>query len=86
MARVCSAINLHQGADMKKADKITPSKAECHTAAGIRADSAVSPEERQNMIAAAAYSKAECRGFTEGCELEDWLAAEAEIDQLLKPN
>ncbi len=36
------------------------------------------------MIATAAYCKAECRGFAEGCEQEDWLAAEAEIDQRLK--
>ena len=71
---------------MKKADKITPSNAESRTAAGTRADSDVSPEERHDMIATAAYYRAECRGFAEGCDQEDWLAAEAEIDQLLKPS
>ena len=31
------------------------------------------------MIAAAAYFRAERRGFEPGHELEDWLAAEAEV-------
>lgn len=30
-------------------------------------------------IAQAAYFRAEKRGFTPGCELDDWLAAEAEV-------
>jgi hypothetical protein len=36
--------------------------------------------EREAMIARAAYFRAEQRGFAPGHELEDWLAAEAEID------
>ena len=39
--------------------------------------------ERHQMIAQAAYFRAEQRGFAGGQEVEDWLAAEAEIDQLL---
>ena len=43
-------------------------------------------EERDRMIAVAAYYRAERRGFAPGRELEDWLAAEAEIEaQLRKP-
>jgi len=38
---------------------------------------------RRQMIAAAAYYRAERRGFAPGCDLEDWLAAEAEVDGLL---
>jgi len=38
------------------------------------------PERRRQMIAAAAYQRAQRRGFEPGHELEDWLAAEAEID------
>jgi hypothetical protein len=34
---------------------------------------------RQQMIAEAAYYRAEQRGFEAGHELEDWLSAEAEI-------
>lgn len=35
------------------------------------------------MIAEAAYLRAERRGFSPGYEIEDWLAAEKEIDALL---
>lgn len=38
--------------------------------------------ERSQMIAVAAYFRAERRGFNGGDPVEDWLAAEAEIDQL----
>lgn len=40
------------------------------------------PAERDRMIAVAAYYRAERRGFEPGHELEDWLAAEAEIKGL----
>lgn len=35
---------------------------------------------RQQRIATAAYYRATQRGFAPGYELEDWLAAEQEID------
>ena len=44
----------------------------------------VSAEERRSMIAKAAYLRAERRGFVPGSETEDWLAAEVEVDALLK--
>lgn len=40
-----------------------------------------SAEERQRMIATAAYLRAERRDFESGHEFEDWLEAEAEIDR-----
>jgi Protein of unknown function (DUF2934) len=43
----------------------------------------VSDEERRAMIARAAYFRAERRNFAPGCELEDWVAAEAEVDREL---
>lgn len=36
--------------------------------------------DRQERIAVAAYFRAERRGFANGDPVEDWLAAEAEID------
>jgi hypothetical protein len=36
------------------------------------------------MIEQAAYLRAERRGFAPGNETEDWLAAEAEVDALLR--
>jgi hypothetical protein len=41
------------------------------------------PEDRQALIAQAAFLIAERRGFEPGHELEDWLAAESEVDQRL---
>ena len=40
-------------------------------------------KERYERIAQAAYHRAEKRGFAPGYELDDWLAAEQEVDTLL---
>jgi hypothetical protein len=45
---------------------------------------ALTREGRQALIAEKAYLRAERRGFTPGHETEDWLAAEVEVDALLK--
>jgi hypothetical protein len=65
-----------------------PAHSPAVVAAGARAlhgdgETEVTPEERAHMIAEAAYYRAERRGFAPGHELEDWLAAEAEIDREL---
>jgi hypothetical protein len=39
--------------------------------------------DREEMISVAAYFHAEHRGFGGGDALADWLAAEAEIDEIL---
>ncbi len=45
------------------------------------ADAKSAPQtDRNSQIAVAAYYKAQHRGFTEGCEIKDWLAAEQEVD------
>lgn len=46
----------------------------------------ISEDVRRGMIAEAAYLRAERRGFSGGHEKEreDWIAAEAEVDALLK--
>lgn len=41
----------------------------------------VDPAERSRRIAEAAYYRAQRRGFCPGCEMEDWLEAEREIDE-----
>lgn len=48
------------------------------------AESSANPEQRQRMIAEAAYFMAEHRGFNAGDPVQDWLAAEAEIDTVLR--
>ena len=49
-----------------------------------RTGSTVSEETRRAMIEQAAYLRAQRRGFPTGGEVEDWLAAEAEVDALLR--
>lgn len=41
------------------------------------------PELRSALIAEAAFFRAEKRGFAPGNEVEDWLAAESEVDAKL---
>lgn len=48
------------------------------------ASARMAPEQRQQLIAQAAYFIAERRGFAPGNELEDWLQAEAEIEACMK--
>ncbi|HEY5682114.1 MAG TPA: DUF2934 domain-containing protein [Sulfuricaulis sp.] len=51
--------------------------------AGINPGHSISVEERQRMIAETAYFRAMERGFSGGSSLDDWLAAEREINRLL---
>jgi hypothetical protein len=44
----------------------------------------ISADARRGMIAEAAYLRAERRGFASGYELDDWIAAENEVDTLLE--
>lgn len=43
----------------------------------------ITAEERYKMIAHLAYLRAERRGFAPGHEMDDWLQAESELDQML---
>ncbi|HTY98837.1 MAG TPA: DUF2934 domain-containing protein [Rhodocyclaceae bacterium] len=44
----------------------------------------VDSDQRQHYVEVAAYYIAERRGFLGGCESEDWIQAEREIDRLLQ--
>lgn len=44
----------------------------------------LSPEERHRMIERIAYFRAEWRGWTPGAEMDDWLHAEREVDDMLR--
>lgn len=46
----------------------------------------LSEEQRRQYVEVAAYHLAEKGGFKCDCDLENWLAAEAEIDQLSAEN
>lgn len=61
-------------------------KATASTAPPTLSSLEITEDVRRGMIAHAAYLRAERRGFSGGHEKEreDWLAAEAEVDALLK--
>ena len=50
---------------------------------GSAREGKISPERHQQMIAEAAYFRAERRGFAPGAESRDWLESEVEIEELL---
>ncbi len=48
----------------------------------VKKVTATNPEELKKMISEAAYYIAEQRGFEEGCQINDWLEAEAKIHRI----
>ncbi len=48
-----------------------------------RSSAYIEPKAREAMIAEAAYHRSAHRGFEPGHEVDDWLAAESEIDGAL---
>jgi hypothetical protein len=48
-----------------------------------RSSAYIEPQVREAMISEAAYFRSAHRGFEPGHEVDDWLAAEAEIDAAL---
>ncbi len=44
----------------------------------------ITPASRRELIARAAYYLAEKRHFESGCEMQDWIEAEAEVDRVLQ--
>jgi hypothetical protein len=78
-------------ASRRSPERPAPAKLASHAArTGVRKSAPSAPrmaltrEGRQVLIAEKAYLRAERRGFTPGHETEDWLAAEVEVDALLK--
>lgn len=69
-----------KAAPRRRAEPVKPAA----PAPGASTRITVSEDARRGMIAEAAYLRAERRGFAAGSEEEDWLAAEAEVDALLR--
>jgi len=67
----------------KKETKTTRQPATGKVASTRTQKSTLSSEERQHMIAEAAYYRAEQRGFQDGNPERDWLESEAEINRRL---
>lgn len=53
------------------------------TRPALRAVPSFSDSPREQMIAEAAYFRAEQRGFAPGNEMSDWLEAESDIEHVL---
>lgn len=71
-------------APSKSADRAAMSaKSASVPEAGKGATPAITAEERERLIARVAYFRAEKRGFAPGCELQDWVEAEAEVLRLI---
>jgi hypothetical protein len=59
--------------------KSTAKKHESKAAEDCTSEPSSGAPDHNERIATAAYYKAEARGFTPGQEMDDWLAAEAEL-------
>lgn len=69
-----------KAAPRRRAEPVKPTTPDSGASTAIT----VSEDARRAMIAQAAYLRAERRGFAPGGEIEDWMAAEAEVDALLR--
>jgi len=84
--KTTAKMGTNKGAGKAVTTDATPRRAASKTTPTMSSGSpsrAVSAEEREKMIAQAAYLRAEQRGFMGGDPVADWLEAEAEIDSRL---
>lgn len=80
-----SAGAAHGSTSSGKTAKSMPEKSSTKSskaAASGKGQTLMNGEDRHSMIATAAYFRAEQRGFDGSCAMDDWLAAEAEIDAM----
>jgi len=79
-------------ATSKSTSSTTPAK-KAKTAAAARSsqkptkakliNTGITPDQRSQMIAEAAYYRAEQRGFNPDGQVDDWLQAEVMVDEIL---
>ena len=67
-----------------KSQKTTPKKKQVLSVKSKKSSQPKPDQDYQEMIAEAAYYKAEQRGFVPGYEEQDWLDAENEVLAMLK--
>ncbi len=76
-------VQLEQKLESTLEKAVSRLKSRAENRQGHTAGMGVGADERQRLIAEAAYLKAERRGFAGGNPQQDWNEAEAEVDQLL---
>lgn len=69
--------------EMKTGHPMPASKGTPQSSVKAHVRTVLTPEKRNQMIEIAAYYRAEQRGFAAGNELDDWLAAEREVDAMI---
>lgn len=82
-----TSTNTSQRQDKAAKPAIAPSGSQVRGTGSSAANPATAQDtdkQRRQMIAVIAYYRAERRGFCEGGELDDWLAAESEVDRQLQ--
>ena len=75
-------MKIDQETSLRRPDGIAESQPSEHAPARPNSHTAIGPDWHRQMIEEAAYLRAEKRGSS-GDPVADWLAAEAEIDELL---
>ena len=77
--------DIESGATKARAAKFRnhPAAAPATNSVVTRSAAYIEPEARDAMIAEAAYFRSAHRGFEPGHEIDDWLAAESDIDGAL---
>jgi hypothetical protein len=72
-----------QGRKAAAAVKNAASRTKAAESASTNTRATLSESKRRRMVAEAAYYRALQRGFAAGGEVDDWLAAEQEVEQRL---
>lgn len=70
-------------ADHSPMPEAEPTRQATRSKRASAAANGISDQMRRHMIAEAAYFRAERREFTPGFDIDDWLAAERAVDELL---
>lgn len=76
----------HDSSEIEEAAPAANDSDVVEVAEGTERASTASESDRHGRIALAAYYRANVRGFEPGHELDDWLAAEREIDATVAAN
>ena len=83
IAPLVAATETLKGETTKRRDPFAKLNSNLRTTEKASRATTASRKSRESMIAEAAYYRAEQRGFQGGNTIEDWLAAEKEVDEKL---
>jgi hypothetical protein len=73
-------ISIEESTDVKSTEPKQKIGGKAATRASVENERSADTEDQQGHIATAAYYRAEARGFIPGLEMDDWLEAEADLN------